>query len=275
MLDAFDDDVVTDLDEYTMLGELGRGGSAIVYRARDRELLRDVAIKVVRPRFAAQADEAIERLAREARTVARLQHPNIVTVHAVKRLRDGGLALVMQLVPGRTLKQAIQDDGPFSPERAERVLRELAEALAFAHAHGVVHRDVKPENVFLDAETDRAMLSDFGIAHSAEFDSRLTMTGAAIGTPAYMAPEQIDGGAANVRSDLYSLGLLTWEMLTGERPSKELVAPSKKVQIDVRLDTRREVVSQWRQRFFKERLAGLEERTRPGRPRVFPPRAHG
>jgi serine/threonine protein kinase/alpha-tubulin suppressor-like RCC1 family protein len=218
MFDAFDNDVVTDLDEYTMLGELGRGGSAIVYRARDRELLRDVAIKVVRPRFAAQADEAIERLAREARTVARLQHPNIVTVHAVKRLRDGGLALVMQLVPGRTLKQAIQDDGPFSPERAERVLKDVAEALAFAHAHGVVHRDVKPENVFLDAETDRALLSDFGIAHSAEFDSRLTMTGAAIGTPAYMAPEQIDGGAANARSDLYSLGLLTWEMLTGERP---------------------------------------------------------
>jgi len=218
MLDASDDDVVTDLDEYTILGELGRGGSAIVYRARDRELFRDVAIKVVRPRFAAQADDAIARLAREARTVARLQHPNIVTVHAVKRLRDGGLALVMQLVPGRTLKQAIQDDGPFSPERAERVLKDVAEALAFAHANGVVHRDVKPENVFLDSETDRALLSDFGIAHSAEFDSRLTMTGAAIGTPAYMAPEQIDGGAANARSDLYSLGLLTWEMLTGERP---------------------------------------------------------
>ncbi len=218
MFDAFEDDVVSDLDEYTILGELGRGGSAIVYRARDRDLFRDVAIKVVRPRFAASADEAIERLAREARTVARLQHPNIVTVHAVKRLRDGGLALVMQLVPGRTLKQAIQDDGPFSPERAERVLKDVAEALAFAHAHGVVHRDVKPENVFLDADTDRALLSDFGIAHSAEFDSRLTMTGAAIGTPAYMAPEQIDGAPANARSDLYSLGLVTWEMLTGERP---------------------------------------------------------
>ena len=218
MSDDAEDDVVSDLDDYTLLGELGRGGSAIVYRARDRDLFRDVAIKVVRPRFAAQADEAIERLAREARTVARLQHPNIVTVHAVKRLRDGGLALVMQLVPGRTLKQAIQEDGPFSPERAERVLKDIAEALAFAHAHGVIHRDVKPENVFLDRDTDRALLSDFGIAHSAEFDSRLTMTGAAIGTPAYMAPEQIDGAPANARSDLYSLGLVTWEMLTGERP---------------------------------------------------------
>ncbi len=218
MADAWENEIVSDLDEYTILNELGRGGSAIVYRARDRDLFREVAIKVVRPRFAAEPDEAIERLAREARTVARLQHPNIVTVYAVKRLNDGGLALVMQLVPGRTLKQAIQQDGPFSPERAERVLKDVAEALAFAHAHGVVHRDVKPENVFLDVDTDRALLSDFGIAHSAEFDSRLTMTGAAIGTPAYMAPEQIDGGPANARSDLYSLGLMTWEMLTGERP---------------------------------------------------------
>ncbi len=205
-------------DEYTLLGELGRGGNAIVYKARDRALFRDVAIKVVRPRFAATADQAIARLEREARTVARLQHPNIVTVYAVKRLPDGGLALVMQLVPGRTLKQAIQDDGPFDAERAERVLHDVAEALAFAHANGVIHRDVKPENVFIDSQSGRALLSDFGIAHSSEFDSRLTMTGSAIGTPAYMAPEQIDGAPANARSDLYSLGLLTWEMLTGERP---------------------------------------------------------
>jgi alpha-tubulin suppressor-like RCC1 family protein/serine/threonine protein kinase len=210
---------ISDLeDEYTLLGELGRGGSAIVYRARDHVLNRDVAIKVVRPKFAANADEAIERLTREARTVARLQHPSIVTVHAVKRLRDGGLALVMQMVPGRTLKQAIQADGPFDPARAEMVLRDVASALAFAHSKGVVHRDVKPENIFLEVDTGRALLSDFGIAHSSEFDSRLTMTGAAIGTPAYMAPEQIDGAPANARSDLYSLGLVAWEMLTGERP---------------------------------------------------------
>lgn len=205
-------------DEYTLLGELGRGGSAIVYKARDRALFRDVAIKVVRPRFAATADEAIARLEREARTVARLQHPNIVTVFAVKRLADGGLALVMQLVPGRTLKQVIQDEGPLDAERAERILRDVAEALAFAHRNGVVHRDVKPENVFIDSVSGRALLSDFGIAHSSEYDSRLTMTGSAIGTPAYMAPEQIDGATANARSDLYSLGLLSWEMLTGERP---------------------------------------------------------
>jgi alpha-tubulin suppressor-like RCC1 family protein len=219
MNDTWDEGEVGDLeDEYTLLGELGRGGSAVVYRARDRVLFRDVAIKVVRPKFAASAEDAIARLAREARTVARLQHPNIVTVHAVKRLRDGGLALVMQLVPGRTLKQAIQDDGPFPAERAERVLRDVAEALAFAHANGVVHRDVKPENIFIESGSGRALLSDFGIAYSSEYESRLTMTGAAIGTPAYMAPEQIDGTTANARSDLYSLGLVAWEMLTGERP---------------------------------------------------------
>jgi serine/threonine protein kinase/alpha-tubulin suppressor-like RCC1 family protein len=218
MSDSVDEQETGDLErDYTLLGELGRGGSAIVYRARDRALHRDVAIKVVRPRFAANAEEAVERLEREARTVAKLQHPNIVTVFAVKRLTDGGLALVMQFVPGKTLKQAVQDEGPFEPERAERVIKDIASALAFAHANGVVHRDVKPENVFLDATTGRALLSDFGIAHSAD-ESRLTMTGAAIGTPAYMAPEQIDGAPANARSDLYSLGLLSWEMLTGHRP---------------------------------------------------------
>jgi serine/threonine protein kinase len=219
MIDAQDQGEVGDLeDEYELLGELGRGGSALVYRARDRALGRLVAIKVVRPKTLAGGEDALARLAREARTVAKLQHPNIVTVHAVKRLRDGGLALVMQLVPGRTLKAAIAADGPFPPEVAERVLKDIAEALSFAHARGVVHRDVKPENIFLDGTTGRAMLADFGIAHSTEYDSRLTMTGAAIGTPAYMAPEQIDGGPANARSDLYSLGLVAWEMLTGRRP---------------------------------------------------------
>ncbi|MES2524451.1 MAG: protein kinase [Gemmatimonadota bacterium] len=213
------DEGVSDLNaEYDILGELGRGGSAIVYHGRDRGLGREVAIKVVRPRHASGDDDSLQRLAREARTVAGLQHPNIVTVYAVKRLSDGGLALVMQLVPGRTLKETITTKGAFPPAIAERVIRDVASALAYAHAHGVVHRDVKPENIFLDAATGRAMLSDFGIAHSSEFDSRLTMTGTAIGTPAYMSPEQIDGKPADPRSDVYSLGLVAWEMLTGERP---------------------------------------------------------
>jgi serine/threonine protein kinase len=219
MMDGWDEREVSDLaDEYEMLGELGRGASAVVYRARDRVLGRLVAIKVVRAHSIASADDALQRLAREARTVARLHHPNIVTVHAVKRLASGGLALVMQLVPGRTLKETLAAEGPMAPERVERVLRDVAEALAYANIHGVVHRDVKPENIFLDAESGRAMLSDFGIAFSVEHESRLTVTGATIGTPAYMAPEQIDGAPANARSDLYSLGVVAWEMLSGQRP---------------------------------------------------------
>ncbi|WP_411280098.1 protein kinase domain-containing protein [Gemmatimonas sp.] len=209
---------VADLDdEYEIVAELGRGGSAVVYRARDRVLGRDVAIKVVRGRPGGLDDELIARLGREARMVAQLQHPQIVSVYAVKRLPDG-LALIMQWVPGRTLKQTILEEGPLAPARAESLLRDIASALAYAHAHGVIHRDVKPENIFLDAVSGRALLSDFGIASSREFDSRLTMTGTAIGTPTYMAPEQIDGATADARSDVYSLGLVGWEMLVGHRP---------------------------------------------------------
>jgi hypothetical protein len=110
----------------------------------------------------------------------------------------------------------VQQDGPVSPERCQRVLRDVAEALAYAHARGVVHRDVKPENIFIDEESDRALLSDFGIARSAEQES-MTLTGTAIGTPFYMSPEQIDNAAIDGRSDLYSLGLVAWEMLSGRR----------------------------------------------------------
>ena len=202
---------------YTLLGELGRGGMAVVFRARDRELGREVAVKVVRPRFAAD-EEAVARLAREARTVAQLEHPNIVGVYSIKHLSDHSVALVMQMVPGRTLKQAVTEDGPFDAASAEQVLRDIARALAYAHRAGVVHRDVKPENIFLDATSGRAMLSDFGVARVMDAPTELTATGTTIGTPTYMAPEQIDGVNLDGRSDLYSLGMVGWEMLTGERP---------------------------------------------------------
>jgi alpha-tubulin suppressor-like RCC1 family protein/serine/threonine protein kinase len=208
----------TDLEsEYEILGELGRGATAAVYRARDRELGREVAIKVIRPKYA-DDDETVARLAREARTVAQLHHPNIVTLYAVRRVRDGGLALVMQLVPGRTLRDLLNERGACTFERADRVLRDVGAALAHAHARGIVHRDVKPENIFIDESTGHALLSDFGVARSLEPDSQLTATGTAIGTPAYMSPEQIDGTEMDGRSDLYSLGLVGWEMLTGRRP---------------------------------------------------------
>jgi hypothetical protein len=204
-------------DDYDIRGELGRGGAAVVYRAVDRALGRDVAIKVVHPRPTSPDDDPVARLAREARMVAQLQHPNIVAVYAVRRLRGGGLALIMQLVDGGTLKTAVQDGGPLPPDRAELLLRDVASALAYAHARGVIHRDVKPENIFLDEQSGMALLADFGIARSTASDS-MTMTGIAVGTPFYMSPEQVDGGAVDGRSDLYSLGLATWEALTGHRP---------------------------------------------------------
>jgi serine/threonine protein kinase/alpha-tubulin suppressor-like RCC1 family protein len=203
--------------DYALSGELGRGGMAVVFRARDRDLGREVAVKVVRPRFAAD-EEAVARLAREARTVAQLEHPNIVGVYSIRHLADRSVALVMQLIPGRTLKQAVTDDGPFDAAAAEQVLRDVARALAYAHRAGVVHRDVKPENIFLDATSGRAMLSDFGVARVMDAPTELTATGTTIGTPTYMAPEQIDGVNLDGRSDLYSLGMVGWEMLTGERP---------------------------------------------------------
>jgi TonB family protein len=209
---------IAELDaEYEIVGELGRGGSAIVYHARDRELGRDVAIKVVRSN---QADdsEAVTRLEREAKLVAQLRHPNIVPLLSIRHLADG-LALIMQHVPGRTLKRAIREDGPLPIAMVEHVVREIASALTYAHGrHGIIHRDIKPENIYLDEECGRALLSDFGIARSTEAESTLTLVGTALGTPAYMSPEQIDGTELDGRSDLFSLGLVAHEMLSGLQP---------------------------------------------------------
>lgn len=204
--------------EYEVTCELGRGGTAVVYHARERELGRDVAIKVVHQTHVNDG-EAVERLAREARLVAQLRHPNIVTLYGTRRLGDGSLALIMQYVPGRTLKAAIREDGPLPLATVESVLREMALALHYAHQRqGLVHRDVKPENIYLDTEGGRSLLSDFGIARTSEAESSLTLAGTALGTPAYMSPEQIDGLPLDGRSDLYSLGLVAYEMLTGQQP---------------------------------------------------------
>jgi len=202
---------------YDVVRELGRGGMAIVYLARARATGAECAVKVIHTRFLGDA-EALARFAREARVVGALQHPNIVPVHSVDSLGGAGLALVMDRVPGRTVKQILREDGPMSFERARSVLDDIAAALGYAHARGFVHRDVKPENIFVDETTGRALLSDFGIARAMHSETHLTLAGVTIGTPTYMAPEQIDGGDVDGRSDLYSLGLVGWEMLTGQRP---------------------------------------------------------
>ena len=201
---------------YEIIRALGGGETSVVYLARERASGDEVAIKLIRSKYLGD-EEAMGRFAREARVLERLVHPSIVRVRAVLELGEAGLAIVMAYVPGRTLKELLRKDGRLTPERAERFTRDIACALGAAHAMGIVHRDVKPENVFVDSD-DRLLLADFGLARSMIGDAQLTMDGVAIGTPAYMAPEQIDGGSLDARGDVYSLGLVAWEMLSGRRP---------------------------------------------------------
>lgn len=202
--------------DYEIVREIGRGGTALVYLARERSSGSEVAIKLIRAKYV-EDEETLARFAREARYVGGLHHPHVVALRSVAELGDLGLALVMDHVRGKTLKQMVQENGPMSPAQARSVLRDIASALQAAHAMGIVHRDVKPENIFVDTE-GRALLADFGVARSMTSDTQLTMSGIAIGTPAYMAPEQIDGISLDGRGDIYSLGLVGWEMLTGKRP---------------------------------------------------------
>lgn len=196
---------------YSLERELGRGGMGVVYLARDVALDRDVAIKLLPPILAAQATFR-ERFLREARTAARLSHPHIVPIHSVAE-RDGFVYFVMGYVPGRTLGQRVRDSGPLRPDQAAQVLREVAWALGYSHAQGVVHRDVKPDNILLEEPSGRAMVSDFGIAQVAEADP---ISGAhRAGTRGFMSPEQIEGAPLDGRSDLYALGLVGVYALTG------------------------------------------------------------
>ena len=212
------EDVVLALgSEYEILRELGRGGASVVYLGRDLVLGREVAIKVIRDTHTGDG-EAIARFEREARTLASLQHPNIVMLYGAKPLPGGSLALVMQHGEWSTLKAVIREQGPLPIPAVNQVLSDLASALVYLHRHHVVHRDIKPENIFIEAESGRALISDFGIAKSGDSRTSVTLTGVVIGTPAYMSPEQIDGGELTGRSDLYSLGMVGYEMLTGVRP---------------------------------------------------------
>jgi uncharacterized protein YecT (DUF1311 family)/tRNA A-37 threonylcarbamoyl transferase component Bud32 len=204
-------------DEFELLREIGRGAVTAVYLARERASARLVAIKAVRRRYL-DDEEAMRRFAREAELVADLDHPNIVRTHGVRAAGDRGLAIVLEFVQGPTLRDALVDDVPFPIALAERVVADVAAALVYAHSRGLVHRDVKPENIFIDEESGRVLLSDFGIARTLIDDPHLTRVGMIVGTPTYMSPEQVDGRGVDGRSDVYSLGLVGWEMLTGRRP---------------------------------------------------------
>ena len=204
-------------DQYDVTGEIGRGGMSVVYQARDRRLGRTVAVKVLPPELA--YEPAIRtRFTREAQTSAQLAHAHIVPIFDVGE-RDGIAWFAMGLVTGGTLGTLLAHEPRQPIAEVRRIAREVADALAFAHARGVIHRDVKPDNVLLDRDTGRAMVTDFGIAQAIEAGARLTLTGIAVGTPAYMSPEQATGEReVDGRSDVYALGVVAYQMLTGRTP---------------------------------------------------------
>jgi serine/threonine protein kinase len=199
----------------------------VVYCARDKRLKREIAIKILPPELSFRADIR-QRFLREAETAAQLNHPNIVPIYTVEE-RDNLVYFVMSYIKGDNLGQRLQQHGPIPPVEVRRILREVGDALAYAHHRNVIHRDIKPDNIIIDEETGRAMVTDFGIARALtdSGDSRLTATGMAIGTPAYMSPEQSAGDRAiDGRSDLYSLGVVGYQMLCGQPPFVASNTPS-------------------------------------------------
>ena len=202
-------------DRYTLLDVLGDGGMAKVYLAHDSVLDRDVALKVMREAYA--DDEGfVERFQREAKNAASLTHPSIVQIYDQGRSEDGTYYIAMEYVPGGTLKERIVEEGPLSPGEAAGIAAQVAEALRVAHDRGIVHRDIKPHNVLL-SPSGEAKVADFGIARAASART-MTETNLVLGTAAYMSPEQVSGELVGPASDLYSLGVVLYEMLTGELP---------------------------------------------------------
>ena len=211
--------------QYLVDAEIGRGGMAVVYRATDLRLNRRVAIKVLPPELAFNADVR-ERFLREAQTAAQLSHPGIVPIYTVDE-REGIVYFVMALVDGESLAERLSREPRLPIAEARRILGAVADALAYAHEQGVVHRDVKPDNIMLERTNGRPLVTDFGIARAAQGDTRLTVTGVAIGTPAYMSPEQALGERElDGRSDIYSLGVIGYQLLAGETPFKASNTPA-------------------------------------------------
>jgi len=202
-------------NRYELVELVGTGGMSSVYKAHDLLLERNVALKVLHPHYGDDA-EYVERFRREARAVAQMSHPNIVTV--IDRGEDDGKQyIVFEYVDGENLKQFVERSGPLPARRAVELALEMADALAFAHQHGLVHRDVKPQNVLLTPDGE-AKVTDFGIARSLDVEQGVTQTGTVLGTSNYLSPEQASGKPVTPATDVYSLGVVLYELLTAEVP---------------------------------------------------------
>src|SRR5579884_1028943 len=198
---------------YRVISRLGSGGMADVYLAEDRLLGRQVALKVLHRHFA-EDSEFVERFRREASSAAALSHPNIVGIFD-RGEADGTYYIAMEYVPGSSLKTIVRESGAMDPARAIDIVIQILRAARSAHRHGVIHRDLKPQNVILDDE-GRARVTDFGIARAGASD--MTLTGSIMGTAQYLSPEQAQGFAVTTSSDLYSVGVILYELLTGVVP---------------------------------------------------------
>lgn len=232
--------------QFEILELIGKGGMGAVYKVRQKELERIVALKILPPSIG-QSPAFSERFTREAKALAKLNHPGIVTLHEFGQA-DGLYFILMEFVDGVNLGQ-LMHGGRISPREALAIVPQICDALQFAHDQGIVHRDIKPENILLD-RYGRVKVADFGIAKivgpvgedslrsgNIPVPENQTLAGKIIGTPEYMAPEQIEHPSdVDHRADIYALGVVFYQMLTGELPGKELQAPSRRVLIDVRLD---------------------------------------
>ncbi|MES2661268.1 MAG: protein kinase [Verrucomicrobiota bacterium] len=240
------DELAALFPQFEILELIGKGGMGAVYKVRQKELDRIVALKILPPAIGETPGFA-ERFAREAKALAKLNHPGIVTIHEFGQ-QDGLYFILMEFVDGVNLAQLMRT-GRISPREALAIVPQICDALQFAHDQGIVHRDIKPENLLID-RLGRVKVADFGIAKvvasvcedpirsgDTPVPTDATIAGKIIGTPQYMAPEQIDHPSdVDHRADIYALGVVFYQMLTGELPGKELQAPSQKVRIDVRLD---------------------------------------
>jgi serine/threonine protein kinase len=234
------------LPDYEVQALIGRGGMGAVYKGMQRSLDRAVAIKILPPMMNEADAQFATRFKQEAKAMAKLSHPHILAIHdfgQTARDEPGGTGLlyfVMEFIDGTDLQQIMKSEGHLSPKRAAALISQVCDALEFAHEHGIVHRDIKPSNIMVD-KRGQVKVADFGLAKTLHADdaesTHMTMTGAVMGTRAYMAPEQALGKRVDHRADIYSLGAMFYEMLTGDPPHGAIEAPSHKIELDVRMDS--------------------------------------